>query len=359
MHVALLNPVYWPEVRRGSERFVRELADGLIASGHRPRLVTTHRGLRPERTVEDGLEVVRMPRVGDGRLRRRMFEDHLVHIPTAAWELRRTPPDVAHALHVTGAVAALQAGRAPVVLSYMGIPHRQGLANRRLRIELTQRAVRGAAAVVALSAHAAAGFERWLGVPGVRVIPPGVDLEAFAPDPAARAPQPTILCAAALDEPRKRVALLVEAFGLLRRERGDARLILSRPGGAQRVPAGPGIEVRDLDDRAVLAAANREAWVAALPSIGEAFGLVALEAMACGTPVVASDREALPEVVREGTGVLFAGDEPADLARALRECIELAADPATAARCRARAEECSWERTTAAYVSLYEEVTCS
>ena len=34
VHVALLNPVFWPEVRRGSERFARELADGLLARGH-------------------------------------------------------------------------------------------------------------------------------------------------------------------------------------------------------------------------------------------------------------------------------------------------------------------------------------
>ncbi len=359
MHVALLNPVYWPEVRRGSERFVRELADGLIASGHRPRLVTTHRGLRRECIVEDGLEVVRMPRFGEGRLRRRLFEDHLPHVATAAWELRRETPDVAHALHVTGAVGALHAGGAPVVLSYMGIPHRQALANRRLRIELTQKAVRGAAAVVALSRHAADGFERWLGVHDVRVIPPGVDLGAFAPDPAARAPVPTVLCAADLAEPRKRVGLLVEAFALVRAQRPAARLVLSRPRRGVALPTGEGIEVRDLDDRDALAAANREAWVAVLPSIGEAFGLVALEAMACGTPVVASNREALPEVVREGTGVLFDGGEAPELARALLEALDLAADTETAARCRARAEECSWERTTAAYVSLYREVACS
>src|SRR2546426_7045888 len=52
LRVALLNPCYWPEVRRGSERVVRELADGLIAHGHKPRLITSHPGL-PSRTLED------------------------------------------------------------------------------------------------------------------------------------------------------------------------------------------------------------------------------------------------------------------------------------------------------------------
>ena len=46
MKVALLTPVYWPEVRRGTERFARELADGLVARGHAPRIVTGHAGLR-------------------------------------------------------------------------------------------------------------------------------------------------------------------------------------------------------------------------------------------------------------------------------------------------------------------------
>jgi glycosyltransferase involved in cell wall biosynthesis len=253
-------------------------------------------------------------------------------------------------------VAAANAG-APFVLSYMGIPHREGLANRRKRLELTLRAVRAARAVVALSEHAAAGFARWLGVDDVRVIPPGVDLGAFSPDAGARAAQPTILCAADLGEPRKRVGLLVEAFALVRRERPQARLILSRPRPGVALPDAPGVEIRDLDQRETLAAANREAHVAALPSIGEAFGLVALEAMACGTPVVVSDREALPEVVdSDRVGVRFAGDRPEALAAALLAGLELSADAATAAACRARAEHFSTARTTEAYLELYREV---
>ena len=353
MRVAIVNPVFWPEVRRGSERFARELGDGLLARGHRPRLVAGAPGCGGT-TVEDGLPVVRVPRLPEARLRRRMFEEHLGHIPFAARALRRGDDDVVHALHPTSGVAAARAGRRPLVLSYMGIPHRQALANRRLRVETMRRALAAADAVVALSETAAHGFERWLGVEA-RVIAPGVDLAAFTPDPAARAPVPTILCAAAAGEPRKRVALLVEAFALVRRERPDARLVLSAPAAFD---APPGVEWRDLDDRAALAAANREAWVAALPSVGEAFGLVLAEALACGTPVVGADREAIPEVLGddERIGRLFAGDEPEPLARALLEALELATAPGTGAACRARAECFSTDRTTEAYVSLYEEL---
>ena len=361
LRVALLNPVYWPEVRRGSERFARELADGLVARGHVPRIIVGHRGL-PTATVEDGVEVLRVPRLPEGRLRRRLYEDHLTHIPFAYAALARGDDDIAHALHPTSGLAAARWSRRtgrPAVLSYMGIPHRQGLANRRRRLETTLRAIEGASAVVALSRAAADGFRRWLNV-DARVIAPPVDLDAFTLG-EGRAADPTILCAADAGEPRKRVGLLVEAFELVRRERPGARLVISMPRdgalAARLAAAGDGIEVRDLDDRAVLAAANREAWVAALPSVGEAFGLVLVEALACGTPVVASDREALPEVVdRPEIGRLFAGDEPAPLAHALLEAFELATDPATAAACRARAQDFSSQACAAAYDALYGEL---
>jgi glycosyltransferase involved in cell wall biosynthesis len=356
LRVALLNPCYWPEVRRGSERFARELATGLLAAGQHPRLITSHPG-RTTSTVEDGLPITRHWRPPQQRLRRRLYEPWLTHAPLSYRDLVRGDDDIAHALYPTdGAAAARWSARTgrPAVLSYMGIPHRAALANRRLRVRLTLEAVEGAAAVVALSGFARDAFARWLGVEA-RVIPPGVDLEAFAPDRAAWADYPTIVCAADPREPRKRVGLLVEAFAMVRREHPNARLILSAADGYR--AAADGVEVRDLDDAAALAGSYQEAWVAALPSWGEAFGLVLIEALACGTPVVGSNREAIPEVVdRPEIGRLFDGDEPGPLARALLEAIELAQVPSTASACRARAEDFSWAETTRRYLDLYREV---
>jgi len=356
LRVALCHPTFWPEVRRGAERLTRELADALAARGHRARIVTSHRG-RTARTVEDGVEVVRLWRPPDGRLERRLFEPHLPLIPFTYRELMRGDDQIAQAMQATDAVAvgrwSSRTGR-PSVFAYMGIPHRTALANRRARVAVMQRATRECTAVTALSQHAADGFWRWLGVEA-RVVHPPVDTRTFTPG-GARTEQPTVVCAAAATEPRKRVPLLVEAMAIVRREHPRARLLLDA-----RTAAGvtsDGVELVDMDDRSALVELYRSAWVGALPSWGEAFGLVLAEALACGTPVVGANREGIPEVVGTGgeVGRLFAGDEPEPLARALLETIELARDPATAANCRARAELFSAERCAQAHEELYEEL---
>jgi glycosyltransferase involved in cell wall biosynthesis len=335
VNLAILNPVFWPEVRRGSERFAHELAAGLAEQGHEARIVAGHRG-RPAHRVADGVPVTLVPRLPEARLDRRLYEHHLTHIPFAVRELRRDPPDVAHALHATDAVAALRWG-GPAVFSYMGVPHRAAIANRRLRKELLTRALK-ADAIAVLSEHAAIGMRRWLGV-DPHVIAPPVDLEAFAPGDG-RGATPTVVCPADRSEPRKRVDLLVDAV----RRMDGVRLILDRRGPAV---DGSFAELRDLDDRAALAAAYREAHVAALPSWGEAFGLVLVESMACGTPSVGPTAELYD---RPGVGAAFDGDDPAELAGVLERAMTQA-DPDA---CRARAQDFSATRCAAAYERLYD-----
>ncbi len=355
LKVAFLNPCYWPEVRRGSERMIRELSDELLARGHHPRLVTSHPG-PGTRTVEDGLEVIRhrRPPPSPERLRRHGFEDYVTHAPLSYLSLRRGSDDVVQAHAVTDALAAARHTRrtgTPSVFAYMGVPDRPDLEARRLGELWRRQAVAGCTAVTALSRVARDAFRRDLGIEA-RLIEPGVNLDAF-PLATERTPEPTIFCAADPGEPRKRVSLLVEAMPRVRREHPGATLVVSRT--RDRTLEGvEGVELVDVDDRADLARVYGRSWVSALPSLGEAFGLVLLEAMACGTPVVGSDVLGIPEVVdRPEVGRLFSGEDPA---QALLEAIELAGDPATRQACRARAEELSTERCAARYLELYEEL---
>ncbi len=360
LDVALLAPCYWPEVRRGTERFVRELADGLVADGHRPTLITSHPG-RPRREVEEGMSVLRLPRPPSGSLDARGYEDYLTHVPLSGAALLASRPDVAHALYPTDGVAAAAWSRLtgrPSVLSYMGIPEPAWLSGKRLRRRALARAVQGCDAVVALSRAVADEFRRSVGAE-VRVINPGVDLNAFTPG-GERSEAPTIFCAASILAPVKQVDQLVAAFALVRRERPGARLLLSRPAdlaAAERLIAGAdGVELVDVDDQRALRDAYRSAWVTALASVSEAFGLVLVESLACGTPAIGRRAGAVPEILEpDGVGVLFEGGAE-QLAQALSEGLELSSDGGAVARCRARAERFSTRRCTEQYEALYDEL---
>ncbi len=98
------------------------------------------------------------------------------------------------------------------------------------------------------------------------------------------------------------------------------------------------------------------ASVLAMPSFYEGFGLPALEAMSCGTPVVVADRSSLPEVVGEA-GLLVDPDDPEMIADMLNRAIN---DTALRARLREaglkRAEAFSWERVARETHAIYENV---
>ena len=361
LRVAMLTPVFWPEVRRGTERTVHELCSGLIARGHEPLVITSHHG-KLSRGSEEGVPVLRVPRPPDERLRRRAFEDYLTHVPLSYAALRKERPDVAHAWFQTDALAAIRYGRKtgrPVVHSYMGVPNHTGLMWRRRRLQITQRALAGADVTVALSRYAAREFERWLDFKP-RVIPPPVDVDTFRPT-AERTPEPTVVCAAVANtvEPRKRLDLLLRAWPLVLRDRPTARLILDRP----REWFSPGenhsrgLVTEDMSDRRERARWYSSAWASVLPSEGEAFGLVLAEALACGTPGVGSNLAGIPEVIgSDAVGRLFDGDEPEALAKALLEAFELAQDPGTRTACREHVMQFSRAAVTDAYEQLYREL---
>lgn len=163
--------------------------------------------------------------------------------------------------------------------------------------------------------------------------------------------------------PRKRIDLLLEVFSRFRRLQPDARLV--RVGGvltreqqqlAERLNVTDALVQLPFLERPQLAALYRRASVVVLPSDREGFGLPVIEAMACGTPVIASDIPALREV--GGPAVMYAPRGDVDrwveaLARLRREGAEPAARERRRAACLSAAATFDWRRYAAQMAALY------
>jgi phosphatidylinositol alpha-mannosyltransferase len=181
------------------------------------------------------------------------------------------------------------------------------------------------------------------------VVPGGVSLGSFAPAPA-RASRPTILFSGAIAERRKGVPELLAALPLIARSEPEVELWLSGPGDPEplllQAPAG----VRERVGLLGLGEPDEQperygrAWITALPSTHDSFGMALLESLACGTPLVTTTHSAPQELVDEGvTGELCEPHDPHSLAEACLRAFELTRKPQTAAHCRATAEPYDWD----------------
>ena len=347
LRIALTHLYAWPEVRRGGERYMHELAGALAEAGHDVLIMST--AVTPGRDRILGVEIRYC-------LRRYRFKlekwfpgqgDEVAFAAAALARLGLRRLDVWHALGTADAAAAAFLGRIRRVRSVytdLGIPER-AYRDRRSDWRLHRFVAHRIDRYVCLSHAAGAQLVRDYGRDPV-VLGGGVDLRVFHPA-ERRHPTPTLLFTSDVTEVRKNLPLLLEAVGLLRRQHPALELWLAGPGdptaaldsappAARAAAASIGVgtleELVDLYGRA---------WVTVLPSFNEAFGLVALESLASGTPVVTLTEGAPAELVAPETGAT-AAPNPTALAAALARAIELAGDPGTSAACRAAAEPHDW-----------------
>lgn len=355
MRIALLHPHTWPEVRRGGERYAHDLGWWLASQGHEVDLIAGARNATIE-TI-DGVRVVRVKHRHHRRLDSRGYTPlDTFGLAVLPW-LARHRYDVVHAFVPAAAIAAAVT-RQRVVYTALGHPTGLEQPHRGKDRRLFRRALKVAKVSTALSASAAAAAETVTGV-RPRVLPPGLRPDVFTPELAARRTGPSLLFAADAGDPRKRLRVVLEAMPTVLDAYPPARLQIGGPGGPPdsidgRVHAAIDVlGVGHLDD---VAARFRSATLSVLPSVNEAFGLVLVESMACGTPVVATDSGSMPEIVNTDVGRLAAVDDPASLAAAILEVVALAADPATPQRCVAHAAQWSWDAIGPQHLAVYQDV---
>jgi glycosyltransferase involved in cell wall biosynthesis len=204
------------------------------------------------------------------------------------------------------------------------------------------------------------------GVPADRIamVANGVATDIYRPDADVERSDAEILCVGRASDPNKGIRTLIEALALLPKR---ARLTLvdddhpdnlarrraAELGCADRLQIVGRIPTNELVDL------YRRATLVAVPSRYEGFGLPAAEAMACGTPVVATAAGALPEVIGVGGGgVLVAPDSPEALAKGIATLLD---QPAARAELGARGRDrvvaaYAWPRIAEATAAVYADV---
>jgi D-inositol-3-phosphate glycosyltransferase len=209
------------------------------------------------------------------------------------------------------------------------------------------------------------------------VVEPGVDLERFRPGPADRRSlglpeRGHVIAFVGRIQPLKGPDVLISALAALRRRNPAADVTVVICGG----PSGSGLDrpsslielaeslgvadaVRFLPPLTGdgLARLYRAADLVAVPSYNESFGLVALEAQACGTPVVAAAVGGLVTSVRDGeSGVLIDGHDPQDWAQVLDKLLAAPAYRRVLSEgAVAHAAGFSWDRTAEGLLRVYRE----
>jgi len=372
----------------GQNVHVAELSAALARRGHHVTVYTRRDSAElPDRvSTPQGYDVVHLPA---GPAQALPKDEFLEHTGAFASQLHRQwaadRPDVTHAHFWTSGIAAQLAARtcgAPTVQTFhtLGVVKRRHLGQRDTspgaRLKLERLVARNASWVAATCTDEVFELTR-MGRSRTRVsvVPCGVDLDQFTTEGlvAERSGLRRIVSVGRM-VPRKGFDTMIEALAAI----PDAELVIAGGPAADDLDADP--EVRRLRGvaaeagvaqrvtftgsvgRDALPALLRSADVVACTPWFEPFGIVPLEAMGCGVPVVASAVGGmLDTVVHDVTGRLVAPQRPREVAGAVSTILRdsfLGRSLGLAGRDRARARY-SWDRIAADTLRIYERLVCT
>ncbi|GAA1009523.1 GDP-mannose-dependent alpha-(1-2)-phosphatidylinositol mannosyltransferase [Acrocarpospora pleiomorpha] len=364
MRVGIVCPYMW-DVPGGVQAHVRDLAEALIEDGHRVSVIApaSDDAPLPAYVVSAGRAV---PVPYNGSVARLTF-GFLSANRVRKW-IREGRFDVLHvhepAVPSIGVLACWVA-RGPIVATF----HASYQRSRAMSVAapMLQSALEKITGRIAVSDAARKTLVEHLGGDAV-LIPNGVTVGRYAeaePLPGWGPDGDVIGFLGRMDEPRKGLPVLLEAFTKLAPERPRLRLMVAGPGDAEdvyaRVPKDlhPRIGLLGLVSEADKVRAYHSVDIFCAPNLGgESFGIVLTEAMSAGAPILASDIPAFRRVLGEGqAGALFATGDAAALAREAARLLDdaaLRAKFSTEARLAVRKYD--WSTVARDVLRVYETV---
>ncbi|MFF6900610.1 glycosyltransferase family 4 protein [Streptomyces hydrogenans] len=363
MRIGIVCPYSW-DVPGGVQFHIRDLAEHLIRLGHEVSVLAPADDDTPlpPYVVSAGRAV---PVSYNGSVARLSF-GFLSAARVRRW-LHDGTFDVVHIHEPTSPSLGLLtcwAAQGPIVATF----HTSNPRSRAMlaAYPILQPALEKISARIAVSEYARRTLVEHLGGDAV-VIPNGVDVDFFAgAEPKAEWQGETLGFIGRIDEPRKGLPVLMKALPRILTERPDARLLVAGRGDEEEavasLPAGMRSRVEFLgmvsdEDKARLL---RSVDVYVAPNTGgESFGIILVEALSAGAPVLAADLDAFAQVLDQGAaGELFANEDADALADA---AIRLLGDGARRAELSARGSahvrRFDWSTVGADILAVYETVT--
>ncbi|MEU8177797.1 glycosyltransferase family 4 protein [Microbispora hainanensis] len=365
MNVGIVCPYTW-EVPGGVQAHIRDLAEALIDDGHKVSVIApaADDAELPAYVTPAGRAV---PVPYNGSVARLAF-GFLSANRVRKW-IREGGFDVLHvhepAVPSLGVLACWVA-RGPIVATFHASYERSRAMS--VAAPMLQSALEKITGRIAVSDAARKTLVEHLGGDAV-LIPNGVTVRRYAegePLPGWGPDGGVIGFLGRMDEPRKGLAVLLDAFALLAPERPKLRLLIAGPGDPDDVLGRVPREYRDrvgllgMVSEADKVRAYHSVDVFCAPNLGgESFGIVLTEAMSAGAPILASDIPAFRRVLDDGqAGALFTTGDPAALAR---EAARLLDDPERRAKLSDEARQAvwkyDWSTVAREVVRVYETVT--